>query len=51
MIRSEPPPVEGEQVAALIQHIRDSDASGLPWNGRETSGIKYRFRFRTAGRV
>lgn len=51
LIRSEPPPVEGDQVAALIQHIRDSDASGLPWNGRDTSGIKYRFRFRTAGRT
>ncbi|KUI69571.1 Trafficking protein particle complex subunit 11 [Cytospora mali] len=51
LIRSEPPPVEGDQVAALIQHIRDSDASGLPWNGRETSGIKYRFRFKTAGRT
>lgn len=51
LIRSEPPPVEGDQVATLIQYIRDSDASGLPWNARETSGIKYRFRFRTAGRV
>lgn len=51
LIRSEPPPVEGEQVAHLIQYIRDSDASGLPWNSRETANIKYRFRFRTAGRV
>lgn len=51
LIRSEPPPIEGDQVAALVQHIRDSDASGLPWNGRETANIKYKFRFRAAGRV
>lgn len=51
LIRSDPPPVEGDQVAALIQYIRNSDASGLPWNGRETKNIKYKFRFRTAGRV
>ncbi|KAF3761328.1 hypothetical protein M406DRAFT_281268 [Cryphonectria parasitica EP155] len=50
LIRSEPPPVEGEQVAALIQHIRNSDASGLPWNGRATANVRYKFRFRTAGR-
>ncbi|ROW13449.1 hypothetical protein VPNG_04441 [Cytospora leucostoma] len=51
LIRSEPPPVEGDQVAALVQHLRDSDASGQPWNARYTSGAKYRFRFRTAGRT
>lgn len=51
LIRSEPPPVEGDQVGALIQHIRDTDASGLPWNGRDTSNFKYKFRFRTTGRV
>lgn len=51
LIRSDPPPVEGDQVAALIQYIRNSDASGLPWNGRETRNIKYKFRFKTAGRV
>ncbi|KKY34620.1 hypothetical protein UCDDA912_g05416 [Diaporthe ampelina] len=51
LIRSEPPPVEGDQVGALIQHIRDTDASGLPWNGRDTSNVKYKFRFRTTGRT
>lgn len=51
LIRSEPPPVEGDQVGALIQHIRDTDASGLPWNGKDTSNVKYKFRFRTTGRV
>lgn len=51
LIRSEPPPVEGDQVGALIQHIRDTDASGLPWNGRDTINVKYKFRFRTTGRV
>ncbi|KAJ0119446.1 hypothetical protein J7T55_013647 [Diaporthe amygdali] len=51
LIRSEPPPVEGDQVGALVQHIRDSDASGLPWNGRDTSNVKYKFRFRTTGRT
>lgn len=51
LIRSEPPPVEGDQVGALIQHLRDTDASGLPWNGRDTSNFKYKFRFRTTGRV
>ncbi|PSR76630.1 Gryzun, putative trafficking through golgi-domain-containing protein [Coniella lustricola] len=51
LIRSEPPPVEGDQVAALVQHIRDSDASGLPWNKSATASVKYKFRFRTAGRT
>jgi trafficking protein particle complex subunit 11 len=51
LIRSEPPPVEGDQVGALIQHIRDTDASGLSWNRRDTSNFKYKFRFRTTGRV
>lgn len=51
LIRSEPAPVEGDQVAALVQYIRDADASGLPWNARATAGTRYKFRFRAAGRV
>ena len=49
-IASEIPSVESEDAIALLKHFRDSDASSLPWNGREHSG-RNKFRVKTVGRV
>jgi hypothetical protein len=49
-IASEVPPVESEDAQVLLRHFKDSDADGLPWNGREYSGRK-KFKVKIVGRV
>jgi trafficking protein particle complex subunit 11 len=50
LIRSELPVVESEQASALSRYIREGDASGLPWNGRDDTR-RYKFRLKSAGRT
>lgn len=50
LIRSAEPNLESDQAKAILRYLQDRDASGLPWNGRDTDR-KYRFRVRTAARV
>jgi trafficking protein particle complex subunit 11 len=49
-IASEIPPLESEDANTLLRHFKESDASGLAWNGREHSG-RNKFRVKTVGRV
>jgi len=49
-ITSEVPSVETEDAETLLRHLKQSDASNLPWNGREHTG-RNKFRVKAVGRV
>ncbi|KAH8884676.1 hypothetical protein GQ53DRAFT_661530 [Thozetella sp. PMI_491] len=50
LLRSELPLVDSEQAKALLRYFQASDASNLPWNGRDEKRT-YRFRVRAAERT
>lgn len=49
-IASEIPVVESDDAATLLKHFRESDATNLPWNGREHSA-RNKFKIKIVGRV
>ncbi|KAM5346612.1 hypothetical protein ACJ41O_009617 [Fusarium nematophilum] len=49
LLRSELPPLEGEEAEVLAQYMRDVDASAKSWSGFERDE-PYRFRITTLGR-
>lgn len=50
LIRSELPPVDSREAKTILRYIQEADATGLPWNGQETSK-KYKFKIKAVGRV
>ncbi|KAF4345693.1 hypothetical protein FBEOM_351 [Fusarium beomiforme] len=49
LLRSELPPVDGEEAEVLTQYFKDVDASAKSWSAFERNE-PYRFRIRTTGR-
>jgi hypothetical protein len=49
-IASDIPPINSEDADVLIRSFKDSDANGIPWNGRAGGGRK-KFKVKMVGRV
>jgi trafficking protein particle complex subunit 11 len=50
LLRSELPPIGGEEAEVLAEYFKDVDASAKSWSAFERNE-PYRFRIRTTGRV